>query len=943
MADGYTAGRDSADPYAAFFPDLIEAVLRRQGARDWSVTPEDFWCRVHPGDAGAGRRQGWKLHVSATPLSAPMVLTRAAEVLVAARAAFKCAGTPARLTELVSTRCDRGSGGKFITVYPDDDDHFRQLAEQLHRVTTHLPGPGILSDRPYRPGSLVHYRYGAFRGFPRLTNDGSPEPMLQAPDGGFVRDRRQAGFSPPPWAVSPLPPPENPPAAPGTSVLLNDRYVVHKAVRHAYKGGVFLGTDQRTGQEVVIKEARRHVGATLEGSDAGDRLGHEAEMHALLAPLGVCPRVLGVFGQGGNRYLAEERVAGRTLRSWTSERLRPDRASVLDLARQVVDVVAAVHGLGLVLQDLNPNNLMVTPDGEVRLIDLEALARPGDHVRRIHTPGFGAPEVLDGPSTAPAPALTSDLYSLGAVLFHLLTGADPVLGPDHGTTRDRHDRLAALLAAVLADRPELTAFQPLVLGLMAEDRDDRWSLDAVREALAGLRAAAPVDAPPTGVGSAGVGGVGVGSGGVGSVGAGGAGVGSAGGGVVCDGRAVLDGGAVLDGPTAERLLSDGLTHLMDTMTPLDPVRLWPADASGERTDPLNVQHGAAGILAVLTAAATHRTDPRLRATVAEAASWIAARAEVGGQLLPGLHFGRSGTAWALLDAARLLDDDGLAGHAAGLAREVPVRWPNPDVCHGVAGAGLTQLHFWRATGDKEFRERAVAAAEHLLTTAAKGRSGVVWPVPADFDSELAGITHLGFAHGVAGVGTFLLLAGLAAEREDLVHAARAAAETLLATVRVRDGGAGWPVEDRSADAPVHAPHWCSGASGIGTFLIRLWQATGDLRYRETAERAATEVYRWRWRSSSTACHGLAGNAEYLLDLAEALDDPVHRRRAGELLACAHARHVVHDGLLLIPDDTLTGVGVGYNTGLGGPLGLLVRLQHGGPRLWLPAPDPAGRR
>ncbi|MFI6848987.1 class IV lanthionine synthetase LanL [Kitasatospora sp. NBC_00085] len=906
MADGHTAGEDSADPYATFFPDLIGMVLRRQGARGWSVTPEDFWCRVSPSDAAPGRRQGWKLHVSATPLSAPMVLTRAAEVLVAARAPFKCAGTPGRLTELVSARYDRGGGGKFITVYPSDDDQFRQLAEELHRATAHLPGPGILSDRQYRPGSLVHYRYGAFRGYPRLTNDGSPEPMLQAPDGSFVRDRRRAGFSAPAWATSPLPPPEEPPPAPGTSVLLNDRYVVHKAIRHSYRGGVFLGTDQRTGQEVVIKEARRHVGATLRGTDSGERLGHEAEMHTLLAPLGLCPQVLDVFGQGGNRYLAEERIAGQTLRSWVSERLRPDRASVLELAGQLVTVVEAVHGVGLVLRDFSPNNLMVTPDGELRLIDLEALARPGDLAPGIHTPGFCAPEVLDSAPNGLAPAPESDLYSLGAVMFHQLTGAEPALAADSGATRGQHERLAALLAAALADRPELTALQPLVLGLMAEDPNDRWSLDTVRETLAGLPATAPVDAPPA-TGSA------------------------------PDSGRVLDGGSVLDDGTAERLLSDGLTHLMDTMTPLDPVRLWPADPSAERTDPLNVQHGAAGVLSVLTAAAAHRTDPRLRATVAEAAQWIAARARTGGQQLPGLHFGRSGTAWALLDAARLLEDDGLAAHAAQLAREVPVRWPNPDVCHGVAGAGLTQLHFWQATGDKEFRERAVAAAEALLTTAAKGRSGVVWPVPADFDSELAGITHLGFAHGVAGVGTFLLLAGLAAEREDFVHAARAAAETLLTTARVRDGGAGWPVEDRGADTPAHAPHWCSGASGIGTFLIRLWQATGDPRYRETAEQAATEVYRWRWRSSPAACHGLAGNAEYLLDLAEALNDPGHRRRAEELLACAHARHVVHDGLLLIPDDTLTGVGVGYNTGLAGPLGLLVRLHHGGPRLWLPAP------
>ncbi|MFC8452126.1 class IV lanthionine synthetase LanL [Kitasatospora sp. NPDC057223] len=901
MAEGYPAGRDSAeaDPYATFYPGLIEAVLRGQDARGWSVTAEDFWCRVTPGDAGAGRRQGWKLHVSATPLSAPTVLTRAAQVLVAARAPFKCAGTPGRLTDLVSARYDRGAGGKFITVYPHDDDQFRRLAEELHRATAHLPGPGILSDRQYWPGSLVHYRYGAFRGFPRLTNDGSPEPMLRAPDGSFVRDRRPAGFSPPAWAVLPLPAPEGPPPAPGTSVLLNDRYVVHRAIRHAYKGGVFLATDRRTGQEVVVKEARRHVGATLEGTDAGDLLAHEARMHALLAPLGLCPQVLDLFEQGGNRYLAEERVPGLTLRSWVAGRLRPDRASVLELAGRLVAVVGAVHGLGLVLRDFNPNNLMVTPDGEVRLIDLETLARPGDHVLRLHTPGFGAPEVVDGAPSGPAPGPDSDLYSLGAVLFHLLTGAEPLLAPDRGASRGRAERLAALLAAALADRPDLAALQPLVLGLMAPEPSDRWSLDTVRERLAALPVAVPADAPPAG-------------------------------------------GGVLDDRTAERLLSDGLTHLMDTMTPLDEVRLWPADPAGERTDPLNVQHGAAGVLSVLTAAAAHRADPRLRAAVAGAAQWIATRPE-DGQRLPGLHFGRSGTAWALLDAARLLDDDALAGRAARLAREVPVRWPNPDVCHGTAGAGLTQLHFWQATGDKEFRERAVTAAEHLLTTAAQGRSGVVWPVPAGFDSELAGITHLGFAHGVAGIGTFLLLAGLAAEREDFVHAAGAAAATLLATARVRDGGAAWPVEDRTADAPVHAPHWCSGASGIGTFLIRLWQATGDPRYRECAEQAATEVYRWRWRSSPAACHGLAGNAEYLLDLAEALDDPGHRRRAEELLACAHARHVVHDGLLLIPDDTLGRVGVGLNTGLGGPLGLLLRLRHGGPRRWLPAPDPAGRR
>ena len=66
--------------------------------------------------------------------------------------------------------------------------------------TEGLPGPGILSDRPYLPGSLLHYRFGAFRGVAMLGNDGSHEAMLVAPDGSLVLDQRKPWFTPPQWA-----------------------------------------------------------------------------------------------------------------------------------------------------------------------------------------------------------------------------------------------------------------------------------------------------------------------------------------------------------------------------------------------------------------------------------------------------------------------------------------------------------------------------------------------------------------------------------------------------------------------------------------------------------------------------------------------------------------------------------------------------------------------
>ncbi|MFF5019884.1 lanthionine synthetase LanC family protein [Streptomyces sp. NPDC001165] len=87
--------------------------------------------------------------------------------------------------------------------------------------------------------------------------------------------------------------------------------------------------------------------------------------------------------------------------------------------------------------------------------------------------------------------------------------------------------------------------------------------------------------------------------------------------------------------------------------------------------------------------------------------------------------------------------------------------------------------------------------------------------------------------------------------------------------------------------------------------------------------------------SPAVCHGLAGNAEFLLDMAAVLNEPGYRCWAQELAYCAHARHTVRDGRVLLPDESMTDVSVSYNTGLSGALGMLLRLRHGGTRLWLP--------
>ncbi|MEU6238368.1 class IV lanthionine synthetase LanL [Kitasatospora sp. NPDC047058] len=707
---------------------------------------------------------------------------------------------------------------------------------------------------------------------------------------------------------------------------------------------LFHGRDTDGGAEVVVKQARAHIEVDRAGTDARAALRHEAALLARLEGLELAPRPVELIEQDDSLFLVQERIAGQPLGSWVGGRLRRDGSPDVDwaeagpLVHALLDLVERVHELGLVLRDLSPGNVLVQPDGTLRLVDLELAAEAGRRAGSAGTPGYRAPEQGPGrlalvpdrlvtglPAGGPAgggacvaePA--ADLYALGGLFFLLATGHDPLLPEDLPSARPVADRLGRWLALAARSGDTARRLAPAVLGLRAEEAEQRWSLQTVREALAG--GAAPVAAGPTA------------------------------------GKAPAAASPVGGGSVVDRVLRDGLRHLATTATPLRRDRLWPIVPAGERSDPCNVQHGAAGVLALLARAAVTAGLPdevraEARNTTRTAVEWIERRCADEPVVLPGLHFGRSGAAWALLDAAGALADRPLAERAAGLARRIAVEWPNPDVCHGAAGAGFLQLRFAAADlgpdSAREFLARAAHCGHRLLAAGRPTPYGTVWPVPEDFDSALAGITHLGFAHGVAGVGAFLLAAAEATGDRALLDGAAEAGRTLATTVRREFGdgaeeSAWWP-QDADDPEQVRLAHWCSGSSGAGTFLLRLWQVTGDAGARELALAAGRAVLAGRWHCGVSACHGLAGDGEYLLDLAQATGAAEFSSGAEELGQLIAARTALRSGLLVLPDETGTGCAAAYGTGTAGALAFLLRLRHGGPRLWVdPVPPsfPAG--
>jgi hypothetical protein len=869
------------------YVDIVEAVLTRLDAERWDVDPGETWCALRPPEPRTPS-QGWKLHVSATLLTAPVVLARAAEVLVRDGCAFKFARGPAQLGVLLSNVVDRGSGGKFITVYPADDEQFRVVAGKLDRVTDGLGGPRILSDRQLRPGSSVYYRYGAFARPSFLDNDGVLVSMLVGPAGERVKDLRGPVFSAPRWAVPPVSGDDaaTAPAAPG-AVLIGDRFVVRGAIRHSFRGGVFRATDRQTGAAVVLKQARPHVMSSHIGTDARDLLRHEGQVLDALGPTGVVPAMVALVLHQENLFLAQEEVPGVTLLDWVTVRAADvwhgngaPWAGALDQVGQLVDLVAAVHDRGWILRDLKPNNVMVTPDGRLRLIDLETAVRSGRRALPVGTAGYLPPELAEASGTV-MPSRQADLYGLGATVLYLLSGIDPALAADSTPRRPVRERLDLLLSVAGAHMPSVRRLAPLVQGLTDDEPDVRWNLARAREFLTHATAAGTAATRPA---------------------------------VDVDG-----------------LLLDGLRHLLAVATP-DGDRLWPTDATAVNTDPCTVQSGAAGVLGLLTRAARVLPNPELRDGVAMAAGWIDRRLFDVPRILPGLYQGRSGVAWALHDAARLLDDDAVARRAIAHAKQIPPLWPVPDVFHGAAGCGLAQLHLWASTGDPELKRRSGRVADGLLRAARRRDGRLTWPMPVD--SSGAGRTYYGFAHGAAGIGTFLLYSALATGRHDRLDAARDVGATLESVTDLDATAAFWPAEE--GEGPVRRRHWCHGSSGVGTFLIRLWLATGESRFEELAEAAATACYRARWQSLNAACHGLAGDGEFLLDLAEFTGKQRYREWAREFATILHARHAIRDGLMLPADNAAGGrITADHGNGLTGVLGFLLRLRHGGDRAWMP--------
>ncbi|HYN84135.1 MAG TPA: protein kinase [Pyrinomonadaceae bacterium] len=377
--------------------------------------------------------QGWKLHVSATVLGACHVLERTGPLLRRRRVLYKA---PASLDELDKLNSGLYYGysqvGKFLTVYPRDEEEAVMLARALHLITRHTTGPAVPFDLKYRPEGCVYYRYGAFKAMEMETADGTRAFAMRDPEGRLVPDPRGSA-APPEWVTDPFPPrrkTRTPRVA--TPSPLKTTYRAFRALAQRGKGGVYQALDLsgRAPRLCVLKEGRRDGEVGWDGRDGFWRVRHEARVLASLAASGAgVPRLYDAFEADGNFYVAVEHVEGVDLEKWLGRKNRR-----LSLARslrhsiELAEVLARVHDAGWVWRDCKPRNIILTPRGRLRPLDFEGacpVARP-DPVP-WGTPSYIPPEWgedFNGQSRLP-----EDLYALGSIIYLLLVGCPPDAAP----------------------------------------------------------------------------------------------------------------------------------------------------------------------------------------------------------------------------------------------------------------------------------------------------------------------------------------------------------------------------------------------------------------------------------------------------------------------------------------------------------------------------------
>ncbi|MGG4095834.1 class III lanthionine synthetase LanKC [Paenibacillus lautus] len=651
---------ESFDLYAAS-EDFISLI---EDDDDYHVFRRKIFHHVYPKNFEFAK-QGWKIHVSATPFNCKEILKIVNDICKKYVVAYKFVLDQQLLNIMLQKIWDRVSSGKFITIYPKNIENFYELIEVLHINLQGYEGPYILSDKRYKDSKVVFYRYGEINPYRILTESGEYRTMIMNLDGELVPDMRMPFWNPPTWVKEPFEDEhfennEN-------EIFLNQgRYIIESALSFSVHGGVYIGTDLDTGSSVIIKEARPNVGYDSNGDDAVARLIKEYGILKTLESCNIAPKPIDIFKDWEHSFLVEELIDGLDLGIDTIDKspltsIYPSSEENKSYIQRLKNIwlsafrnLKIAHQKGVVLGDISIKNIIVLNDGAgVKFIDFEGSWIEGEYEPvDIFTPGYYY-------SSKMRRTYKDDIYALGSVMMGCLFPVNSFLELELSAKDHVIEKLAAKIGLdnVLVD---------LIKTCMDEDPMKRPEIDyCIKTIENSLDQYVPF--------------------------------------------------TIVNANEIEEIKTDivsSIDYICATYDINRFDRLFPADPMVFFTNPVNVSYGASGVIKAL-----HKINGEIPDSIK---SWLKKQLIDDNNVPDGLYVGKSGISWVLWEV-------GMKEEAIQLFEKIKYEeFKSPELYSGSSGYGLTCLYFYFETNDLKYLQRAVIVANRLIAEKNQNEKDIAW-------------------------------------------------------------------------------------------------------------------------------------------------------------------------------------------------------------------------
>lgn len=211
--------------------------------------------------------------------------------------------------------------------------------------------------------------------------------------------------------------------------IVDGKYKILNKIGQGGMSVVYLAMNERANKQWAIKEVRKDGTKDYEvvkqgliaETDILKRLNHPH-----------LPSIIDVIDCDDTFLIVMDYIEGRTLDHWLKKEGAQPQERVVEWAKQICDVLGYLHSRKppIIYRDLKPSNVMLKPDGKIMIIDFgtarEFKEQSIEDTKCLGTQGYAAPEQYGGHGQTDA---RTDIYNLGATMYHLLTGHNPSLPP----------------------------------------------------------------------------------------------------------------------------------------------------------------------------------------------------------------------------------------------------------------------------------------------------------------------------------------------------------------------------------------------------------------------------------------------------------------------------------------------------------------------------------